>query len=796
VEQRRVVLFLVLSFLVLMLNSLLFQQERPPAEAPAPQELAAEAGDEAGEEAPAEPPAAPDGENGDSSAELADVPEEQAPEPELEEPPQEIEHAYVTLGSLDPNDPYRLLVTFTNQGAAVRRVELSSDRYRDLHDRSGYLGHLELKTDDQTGLLVQTVGPGTPAAEAGIQKGDRILAIESSEKAISVESTSHFEERLKRFKPGRQITLKVSRGADQGEEQQVDCTATLRRRPLEVLRPESENILMRNKSLPPGYEDQPSFLMTLQQLGQAEIDDEDPEAEEELGGLNLLNSNWEITDQSETSITFRKSLPQKGLEIVKQFYLEKVPADELQNSNYPGYDLRLEMSIRNAGQDPVKLAYRLDGPNGLPLEGWWYAHKVGRSWGAVGLRDIVGRYFNSETTEQTPSDIASGEGQDFEGRSMAYIGVDAQYFAAMMIPEKTTPEEKWLELVRPVLLGPPPAARSSEGYFANVTPRLISRTVNLDAQDTLQHSYTIFTGPKRPELLVNYEFSDLPRYSLGDVMYYGWFGAVAKAMLAILHFFYGIVHNYGLAIIMLTVLVRSCLFPLSRKQAHSMAKMQELRPEMEKIKEKYKSDMQKQSQAMQELYRKYNINPLAGCLPMFIQLPIFLGLYRALMVDVELRQAPLLSESIRWCSNLAAPDMLLNWTSVMPSFITSGVGLFALGPYLNILPLVTVGLFIAQQKMFMPEPTNEQAALQQKIMKYMMLFMGILFYKVASGLCIYFIASSMWGIAERKMLPSLTASGSTGSTQQEKEKPTKPSPRPTNNGQSKTKRSNRSKKKR
>ena len=138
---------------------------------------------------------------------------------------------------------------------------------------------------------------------------------------------------------------------------------------------------------------------------------------------------------------------------------------------------------------------------------------------------------------------------------------------------------------------------------------------------------------------------------------------------------------------------------------------------------------------------------------MFVQLPIFLGLYRSLMVDVELRQAPAVRRRIRWCSNLAAPDMLWDWTKLMPEFVTSGQGMFGLGPYLNLLPLVTIGLFILQQKMFMPPPADEQAAMQQKIMKYMMIFMGVLFFKVASGLCMYFIASSLWGLAERRLLP-------------------------------------------
>ncbi len=184
--------------------------------------------------------------------------------------------------------------------------------------------------------------------------------------------------------------------------------------------------------------------------------------------------------------------------------------------------------------------------------------------------------------------------------------------------------------------------------------------------------------------------------------------------------------------------------------------MQELQPEIKRIQEKYKGNIEARTKAQQELFRKHNYNPLAGCLPVFLQLPIFLGLYRSLAVDVELRGAPLLSESIRWCSNLAAPDMLWNWQNIMPAFVAGPSGW--LGPYFNLLPCLTIGLFIWQQKMFMPPPADEQAAMQQKVMQYMMIFMGVMFFKVASGLCLYFIASSLWGIAERKLLPRTTPS--------------------------------------
>ena len=188
--------------------------------------------------------------------------------------------------------------------------------------------------------------------------------------------------------------------------------------------------------------------------------------------------------------------------------------------------------------------------------------------------------------------------------------------------------------------------------------------------------------------------------------------------------------------------------------------MQELQPEIKRIAEKYKNNVEARTKAQQELFKKHNYNPLAGCLPVFLQLPIFMGLYRSLSVDVELRQAPLLSESIRWCSNLSAPDMLWYWEPYLPAMLAAPSGW--LGPYLNVLPLITIGLFLWQQKMFMPPPTDEQSAMQQKMMQYMMIFMSFMFFKVASGLCLYFIASSLWGIAERKLLPKTIAGGAGG----------------------------------
>src|SRR5690606_22689353 len=131
---------------------------------------------------------------------------------------------------------------------------------------------------------------------------------------------------------------------------------------------------------------------------------------------------------------------------------------------------------------------------------------------------------------------------------------------------------------------------TTDQRLLNVSFRLTSKPVTLEAGRELKHSFTLFAGPKKPDLLAHYGQGEANEYSLSSLVYYGYpvWGGVAKIMLHILHFFHGIVQNYGLAIILLTVLVRGLMFPLSRKQALNMVKMQQLQPEMKRIQEKYK----------------------------------------------------------------------------------------------------------------------------------------------------------------------------------------------------------------
>jgi YidC/Oxa1 family membrane protein insertase len=193
-----------------------------------------------------------------------------------------------------------------------------------------------------------------------------------------------------------------------------------------------------------------------------------------------------------------------------------------------------------------------------------------------------------------------------------------------------------------------------------------------------------------------------------------------------------------MCIILLTCCVRGLMFPISMKQTAGAAKMKEIQPELTELRKKYSKEPEKFAMAQRELFRKHNHNPFAGCLPIFLQLPIFIGLYNALYYAIDLRLARFL-----WVDNLAAPDALFRFPGPIP----------LLGWHeFNLLPILTCALFLVQQKMFLPPAETEEQKITNRMMNFMTVFMGFMFYKSPAGLCLYFMASSLWGIAERKLL--------------------------------------------
>lgn len=783
-ELGRYFLFLALSMAVIFANFYFMSRfsekkdnriaQKLAASAPTPSQPTADAaaptdspkpdpamGDTA--ESGADSAAAAESTSGDTGGSILLPKGEASQDQDAISPPPDPPPAYYTLGTLDATQPYRMLVTLSNRGAAVVRVELNNPRYCDTEYWGGYLGHIF----DDTGLIgdgcpVEVVGPGTPAAEAGLRPGDLLRTVDG-QKVLGVRS---LEAILARARPGQKVTLGVLRG-----NQQLELVATLRRKPLEIIRPEN--------SAPA------SFLTTLAQFDKDRLLDRRLALEEkleriesviereemirgeldlELPGVSLRERTWRVLPEDadplrpqawpqvvadfeepiRDAIRFGVWLPEKKLVLTKTYRIAKGNSEQLTNLDETNYHLTLSIDCYNLGEREVAVAYQLDGPNGLPTEGSWYARKMSNSWSAVGLRDVAVKLGNGGLRLVSAYSIArdrAGVPWKDESENVTAVGVDAQYFSAVLIPQKDSANPLWFDDVRPYRIGTP--ERNYE-FLTNVSCRLTGLPVPLSPGKSFSHTYTIFLGPKRQDLL--------GAYGLSGLIQYGWFWFVAEPMTRLLHFFHDyMVFNYGLAILMLTAMVRLCMFPISRKQTLNAQKMQELQPEIKRIQEQYK-DLQERNERIQELFRKHNYNPFSGCLVLFIQLPIFIGLYKALAIDVELRQAPLISETIRWCANLAAPDMLFNWSFLWPDWFNRGQGMFALGPYFNLLPILTIVIFLWQQKKMMPPPADETAAMQQKVMTFMMIFMGVLFYKVPSGLCLYFIISSIWGLGERQVL--------------------------------------------
>jgi len=641
-----------------------------------------------------------------------------------------------TLGSLDPADPAKMLVTLTSRGAAVERVELADERFHDQDDRSGYLGHLACALVPE-GCRVGVVGPGSPAAKAGLRADDVIVRVN----ALATPDPQTLHDVLAATRPRQRVMIDYLRDG-----QTASCEAVLERRPLEVVRPEHRAEPTVDPDRDP--HDPLSFRLSL------ESRDGRKRAEPlaEIAGHELADVDWQVEPTADgKGVRFTRPLP-RGLTAIKEYRLVETTGDGSQPS---GYRLELTVELRAAEGESI-VAYALDGPTGLPTEGWWYAQRVARDWGSLAVRDVAMRFVGEQSTLISGLKIADGNldhpaSAVREGKPLSFAGVDSLYFASALIPAAQGTAVPQLAEVRPIAVGDVPEAARKR--LVDVTSRLVSREATVTPDAPLVHRYEIFAGPKQPDLLRAFGAAGA---GMDDLVYFGWFGWVARPMIAVLHALHAVVRNYGIAIILLTVMVRGAMFPVSRKQALSSQKMQLLQPEMKAINEKYKNEPEKRTRATQELWRKHDYNPMGGCLLVFIQIPIFMGLYRSLATDVELRQAPLFSSAVRWCSNLAAPDMFWDWSKYLPQFLTAPEGW--LGPFLNLFPLVTIGLFLWQQKLFMPPAVDEQQKMQQQVMNYMMWFMALMFFKVPCGLCLYFIASSLWGIAERLWLPTATPS--------------------------------------
>jgi len=369
----------------------------------------------------------------------------------------------------------------------------------------------------------------------------------------------------------------------------------------------------------------------------------------------------------------------QDLKVVKKFVFHK-----------PAYIIDLHINIQNTGNKTVSV--------NLPL--------------VLGMLDFSSsnpqaRYqdVTVATQEKTQHVNARKNAQFADAR---FLGLRDQYFATIIEPLENRAE---------VFINKISNSESEIGV--NV------QTSELKPGSQIGHLYKVFLGPQDLKILnsVNADWA--------SIIHYGTFDFISQILLQGLSFIHKIVHNWGVAIILLSLLVYLILYPLSLKQMRSMKEMQVLQPKVEALRKAYKDNPQKMNKEIMELYKAHKVNPLGGCLPLLLQMPIFFALYNALMRSIVLKGARFL-----WIKDLSEPDRL--WT-----FPTGWPNLPILGNEFNILPIImAIGMFVQQKVSSVT--SGGAAAEQQKIMIIVMPIMfGLIFYRMPSGLVLYWFVNSI-----------------------------------------------------
>ena len=252
-------------------------------------------------------------------------------------------------------------------------------------------------------------------------------------------------------------------------------------------------------------------------------------------------------------------------------------------------------------------------------------------------------------------------------------------------------------------------------------------SISLHPSEQISSSYTLYLGPRELGIL-----KQLGK-NLERAITFGWTDIIAKPLLYLLRFFNQYINNYGVSIILLTILIKILFWPLTHKSYKSMKEMQKLQPRMAKLREKYKNNKAQLNKEMMGLYKTYKVNTMGGCLPMIIQLPVFFALFRILGSAIELRQAPFML----WINDLSAPDRLFSFPFSIP---------FMSPPYgIPVLTLLMGASMFLQQKMT-PTPGDP---MQAKIMMFLPLIFTFMFINFPSGLVLYWLVNNLLSIGQQ-----------------------------------------------
>ncbi|MFH1489808.1 MAG: membrane protein insertase YidC [Pseudomonadota bacterium] len=315
---------------------------------------------------------------------------------------------------------------------------------------------------------------------------------------------------------------------------------------------------------------------------------------------------------------------------------------------------------------------------------------------------------NDELEEIKPDDME--ENKPLTG-NIAWMAYEDGHFMAAVIPASDT---------KSIFEG----RRFSSGALSG---SLVGPAISLGARDRVSAQYTFYMGPRDLTILKQ------TGKKLDQAINFGWTDIIAKPLLYTLRFFNKYVNNYGVSIILLTILIKIIFWPLTHKSYKSMKEMQKLQPLMAKIREKYKNNKEQMNKELMGLYKTYKVNPMGGCLPMVIQMPIFFALFRILGNSIELRHAPFML----WIDDLSAPDRLFHFPFEIP-YMTPPSGI----PVLTL--LMGASMFI-QQKMT-PTPGDPT---QAKIMLFLPLIFTVMFINFPSGLVVYWLVNNILSIGQQ-----------------------------------------------
>lgn len=321
-------------------------------------------------------------------------------------------------------------------------------------------------------------------------------------------------------------------------------------------------------------------------------------------------------------------------------------------------------------------------------------------------------------------DKAGAAGTRFDTRG-GWIGFGDKYWQTALVPPQQAPVNAGF--------------RAGDGglYQADLTPAAVS----VAPGQTAATEQRFFAGAKEVSILDMYERGGIAQFD--RAIDWGWFVWFEKPIFYLLDWLFRHVGNFGVAIILLTCVVRALLFPVAQRQFSSMASMRKVQPKMKELQERYKDDKPRLQQEMMQLYKQEKVNPLAGCLPIFIQMPIFIALYKVLMLSIEMRHQPFML----WIRDLSAPDPLtpVNLFGYLP---------FTPPPMLH-LGVLAILLGVTMWLQFRMNPAQMDPS-QQQVMQFMPWMMMLFFAPLAAGLQLYYVANNLLSLAQQQFLYART----------------------------------------